>query len=108
MIEMGWLSDNGDPDNFMNALLSCGSISDGNNQARWCNKEFDELIQKANEESNSKVRAGYYEKAQLIFNREKPWYTVAHPKIDSIISDKVVGYIINPFGHENFQSVDLK
>ena len=108
MIQMGWTGDNGDPDNFMNVLLGCGAIKAGSNLARWCEKEFDGLMQKAKEDANPKARTGYYEKAQMIFNREKPWFTVAHSKINRVISDKVVGYKIDPFGHENFQSVDLK
>ena len=43
---LGWTGDNGDPDNFLNTLLSCASI-DSNNYARWCNKDFDELVIKA-------------------------------------------------------------
>ena len=108
MIQMGWTGDNGDPDNFMNVLLGCGAIKAGSNLARWCDKEFDGLMQKAKEDANPKVRTGFYEKAQVIFSREKPWFAVAHSKINRVISDKVVGYKIDPFGHENFQSVDLK
>jgi dipeptide transport system substrate-binding protein len=108
MIEMGWTGDNGDPDNFMGALLSCVALKAGANNARWCNKSFDDLILKAKEESSIPVRTGLYQKAQLIFAEQKPWFTVAHAKVNTVISDKVVGYKIDPFGHENFQSVDLK
>jgi dipeptide transport system substrate-binding protein len=108
MIQFGWTGDNGDPDNFMNVLLGCSAVSAGSNYARWCNKEFDELLQKAKSDTNQKVRSVFYEKAQTIFNKQKPWYTVAHAKLNKVISDKVVGYKIDPFGHENFSSVDLK
>ena len=108
MIQLGWVGDNGDPDNFMNVLLGCSAIKAGSNMARWCDKEFDSLLQQAKEDSNVKVRTGFYQKAQMIFNKQKPWFTVAHAKMNRVISDKVVGYKIDPFGHENFQSVDLK
>lgn len=108
MIEMGWTGDNGDPDNFMNVLLGCSAIKAGSNLARWCNKEFDALMQKAKEDSNQKVRTGFYQQAQTIFNKQKPWYEIAHAKLNKVISDKVIGYKIDPFGHENFSSVDLK
>jgi dipeptide transport system substrate-binding protein len=108
MLQLGWVGDNGDPDNFMNVLLGCSAIKAGSNTARWCHKEFDSLLQKAKEDSNIAVRTGFYQKAQVIFNKEKPWFTVAHAKMNTVISDKVVGYKIDPFGHENFQSVDLK
>lgn len=108
MIQMGWTGDNGDPDNFMNVLLGCSAIKAGSNYARWCDNEFDTLMQKAKEDSNQSIRAGFYQKAQLIFNKQKPWYTVAHAKLNKVLSDKVIGYKIDPFGHENFFSVDLK
>lgn len=108
MIQFGWTGDNGDPDNFMNVLLGCAAVEAGSNYARWCHKEFDSLLQQAKIDANPKVRTEYYEKAQLIFQREKPWYTVAHAKVNRVISTKVVGYKIDPFGHENFSSVDLK
>ena len=108
MIQFGWTGDNGDPDNFMNVLLGCSAVQAGSNYARWCQKDFDALLQKAKEESGFKARAGFYEKAQLIFNKEKPWYPIAHARLNKVISDKVVGYKIDPFGHEQFESVDLK
>ena len=43
---LGWTGDNGDPDNFLDTLLGCDAVG-GNNCAQWCNKEFDELVQKA-------------------------------------------------------------
>lgn len=108
MAQMGWTGDNGDPDNFMNILLGCGAIQAGSNLARWCDKEFDSLLQKAKEDSNQSVRASFYQKAQGIFNKQKPWYPIAHAKLNKVISDKVIGYKIDPFGHENFANVDLK
>lgn len=108
MIQFGWTGDNGDPDNFMNVLLGCSAVQAGSNYARWCNNDFDNLLQKAKEDSNQGVRTKFYEKAQIIFSKEKPWFPVAHAKLNRVISDKVVGYKIDPFGHENFSSVDIK
>lgn len=39
----GWMSDNGDPDNFADVLLSCDSIQSGSNAARWCDKNTPRL-----------------------------------------------------------------
>ncbi|EJS90378.1 hypothetical protein AAUPMB_02436, partial [Pasteurella multocida subsp. multocida str. Anand1_buffalo] len=30
---MGWTGDNGDPDNFLNTLLSCAAVESGSNYA---------------------------------------------------------------------------
>ncbi len=45
---LGWTGDNGDPDNFLGVLLSCGSAREGGqNIAKWCNKDFTKLIDEA-------------------------------------------------------------
>jgi len=108
MIQMGWTGDNGDPDNFMNVLLGCSAVKAGSNLARWCDKEFDDLLRQAKENSNQGARTVFYQKAQLIFSKQKPWYSIAHAKLNKLISDKVTGYKLDPFGHENFSNVDLK
>lgn len=108
MIEFGWTGDNGDPDNFMNVLLGCSAVKAGSNYARWCHKEFDTLLQKAKEDSILQNRINYYQKAQVIFSEQKPWYPIAHAKQNKIISANVVGYKIDPFGHDQFESVSLK
>ena len=108
MIQFGWTGDNGDPDNFMNVLLGCSAVKAGSNYARWCNKEFDDLLQKAKEDSNVKNRTGFYQKAQNIFSSQKPWYPIAHAKQNKVMSASVKGYVIDPFGHDQFENVSLK
>ena len=45
---LGWTGDNGDPDNFMGVLLTCGSARvGGQNIAKWCNQDFSDLIDQA-------------------------------------------------------------
>lgn len=107
MIQFGWTGDNGDPDNFMNVLLGCAAVAAGSNYARWCDKDFDDLLQKAKEEPTQAARTPLYEKAQTIFQKEKPWFTIAHSKQNKVISNKVQGYHMDPFGHENFEGVSL-
>ena len=48
MAELGWTGDNGDPDNFFVPLASCAAARPGGGSAsKWCNPEFDALINKA-------------------------------------------------------------
>jgi dipeptide transport system substrate-binding protein len=108
MIQFGWTGDNGDPDNFMNVLLGCSAVKAGSNYARWCHKEFDTLLQNAKEDSSVKIRTGFYQKAQAIFSEQKPWYPIAHAKQNKVMSANVQGYKIDPFGHDQFESVSLK
>ena len=65
----GWSGDNGDPDNFFVPLLGCAAVKGGGNVARWCNKDFENLIQKAKLATRQTDRAGFYAKAQVIAQR---------------------------------------
>ena len=78
---LGWTGDNGDPDNFLAVLLGCDAVG-GNNRAQWCNKDFDDLIQKAKGTSDQAERTKLYEQAQVIFKEQAPWATIAHSLAD--------------------------
>ncbi len=43
----GWATDSNDPDSFFRPLLSCAAIASQTNFAHWCNREFDDVLQKA-------------------------------------------------------------
>ena len=105
---LGWTGDNGDPDNFLFALLSCEAAKAGNNRARWCNQEFNELIVKAQQANDPAERTRLYEQAQLVFKREAPWVTIAHSVVYQPVRKEVVDFKIDPFGKNIFYGVDLK
>lgn len=52
---LGWGGDNGDPDNFLDTLLSCDGVG-GNNRAQWCNKEFNDLVKQAKQTTDQAER----------------------------------------------------
>ena len=105
---LGWTGDNGDPDNFMGVLLSCGSARPGGqNIAKWCNKEFSDLIDQAAQISDVKKRTALYEKAQEIFHEEAPWFPIAHSVVYMPMSKKVKGYKVHPLGTHIFEGVDI-
>lgn len=108
MIQLGWNGDNGDPDNFLNVLLGCASIEAGSNVARWCNKSFQDLVNKGKLTSNTKDRTKFYEEAQQIFKTEAPWVTLAHSKTYRAMSKKVHGYKLHPLGADSFEKVTLE
>lgn len=105
---LGWTGDNGDPDNFLAVLLGCDASKSGANRARWCNAEFEGLIQKAKVESDPRERTALYEKAQEVFKREAPWATIAHSVVFKPVRKEVVDFKIDPFGGHVFYGVDLK
>lgn len=108
MLQMGWVGDNGDPDNFLNVLLGCGAVKGGANYSRWCDKSFNKLIEEAKVVTDQKRRTELYKKAQLVFSEQSPFVPIAYAKAYRAMAKGVVGYKIHPFGLELFQSVDLK
>lgn len=108
MIQLGWTTDNGDPDNFMATLLSCAAIASGGNMARWCDKAYDRIVMKAKSLSSVPARTKLYIQAQEIFKKQAPWVTLAHATVFRGLSKKVEGYQISPLGVEDFYPLDLK
>lgn len=105
---LGWTGGNGDPDNFLYLLLSCGSVKRGPNRARWCFAPYDKLVSAAKIISDRKTRADLYRQAQVIFKRQAPWVTIAHSKVFVPTRKSVVGFKVDPFGGHIFYGVDLK
>ena len=107
LVQMGWTSDNGDPDNFLGTLLACSAISSGTNLARWCNPAYDRLIHQAAQTLDKKKRTQLYRKAQIIFSKQNPWVPLANAYGFRGGSKKVQGYIPAPHGSESFYGVSL-
>jgi dipeptide transport system substrate-binding protein len=106
-IMYGWSGDNGDPDNFFVPLLGCAAVKGGGNVARWCNKSFEDLIQKAKGLPKQADRAALYEQAQVIVKEEAPWITIAHSVRFDPLRKEVTGYAMDATGHHDFSRVDL-
>lgn len=108
LVQIGWTTDNGDPDNFMGTLLTCGAVQGGPNLARWCNKEYDKVVLKARTVSDMRERTSQYFKAQEIFKDQEPWVPLAHATVFRGVAQNVEGYKISPLGVEDFYPIDLK
>jgi dipeptide transport system substrate-binding protein len=105
---LGWSGDNGDPDNFMGVLLSCGSAREGGqNIAKWCNEDFTKLIDEAASTADVAKRTELYKQAQVIFHNDAPWVPIDHSVVYMPMSKKVKGYKIHPLGTHIFEGVDI-
>jgi dipeptide transport system substrate-binding protein len=105
---LGWTGDNGDPDNFMGVLLSCGSAREGGqNVAKWCDEGFTKLIDDAKQISDVEKRTALYKQAQVVFHDQAPWVPVAHSLVSMPMSKKVTGYKVHPLGTHIFEGVDI-
>ena len=109
MAMFGWNGDNGDPDNFLNTLLGCNAAKQGGgNVAKFCYKPFEDLVQKAKVTSDIKERTKLYEKAQVIFKEQAPWFTIAHSVQIAPVRKEVVDFRLSPFARHTFYGVDMK
>ncbi|MEP7099042.1 MAG: ABC transporter substrate-binding protein [Burkholderiales bacterium] len=106
-VMFGWSGDNGDPDNFFVPLLGCSAVKGGGNVARWCNKDFEDAVQKAKLVTKQADRAALYEKAQVIAHEEAPWITIAHSVRFDPVRKEVIGYKMDATAHHYFAKVDL-
>ena len=106
---LGWNGDNGDPDNFLNTLLGCASAkTNGSNVAKFCYQPFEDLVQKAKVVSDVKERTKLYEKAQVIFKEQAPWFTIAHAVQIMPVRKEVIDFKLSPFARHTFYGVDMK
>lgn len=108
MVQLGWTTDNGDPDNFLDILLSCGAVASGSNMSRWCDKEYDQYVNKAKVVSDVKARTAQYIKAQEVFAKKGPFVPLAYANVFRGMNKKVEGYKISPLGVEDFYTLDIK
>ena len=109
MVLLGWTGDNGDPDNFLNVLLSkhAAMVKPAQNRAFWKNDEFTALIDQAKEITNIAERTKLYEQAQVIFEEEAPWKPLAHSIVVEPMLKKVHGFKLDPLGKRRFKEVWL-
>jgi dipeptide transport system substrate-binding protein len=103
-----WESDNGDPDNFLTPNLSCAAVAGGGNKARWCNAEFDKLIDAARRISVQAQRIDLYKQAQRVLYDEVGLIPLLYPGQTTAVSKRVQGYVPSPFGLHDFRTVSLK
>lgn len=103
----GWSGDNGDPDNFLSPLLACSNVGNSN-YARWCNKDYDALLNQAIRLTDQNERAELYRQAQQIIKQQAPWVTIAHSVTYIPMSQRVRNYKHSPFGYTAFYGVSVE
>ena len=106
---LGWTGDNGDPDNFLNVLLSSKSATpeDALNVAYYKNPDLDEILDQGATTIDENERRRLYEEAQVIIYDDVPWVVIdyAQPPLGYLKS--VTGVTPNPTGSEAFNPVEL-
>jgi peptide/nickel transport system substrate-binding protein/dipeptide transport system substrate-binding protein len=98
----GWSGETGDADEFLTPNLSCAANKTG---IKFCNPEFEKLIDAARANPDPKLRRELYEQAQVIFKRERPWITMAHSTVYIPMRRDVQGFVMAPNGSVDFENV---
>jgi len=107
MLLGGWTSGNGDPDDFLNILLSKHAAMNkpSENKAFWKNDAFTQLIEKARQTNNIERRTSFYKQAQVIFEQEAPWKPLANQIVVVPMLKNVHGFKLDSFGKREFRNV---
>ncbi|MGY2136659.1 ABC transporter substrate-binding protein [Pseudomonas reactans] len=103
---IGWSGDNGDPDNWLNVLFGCDSLS-GNNFSKWCDKKFDGIVKEAKATSDVAKRTELYKQAQHILKDAVPMTPIAHSTVYQPMRSTVQDFKISPFGLNSFYGVSV-
>src|SRR5699024_4160716 len=88
---LGWSGDNGNPDNFLSALLDEDNIG-SNNYTYFENDETHDLFIEAQTEVDQDKRNELYEETQEILHEEAPWVPLAHSTPLLGAADDVTGF----------------
>ncbi|MET0208366.1 MAG: ABC transporter substrate-binding protein [Burkholderiaceae bacterium] len=98
----GWSGESGDADDFLTPNLSCATNKSG---VKFCNQDFEALIDAARATPDQARRIALYEQAQVIFKRERPWITMAHSTVYIPTSRDLRGFRMQPNGGVVFENV---
>jgi peptide/nickel transport system substrate-binding protein len=109
MALLGWTGDNGDPDNFLNVLLSSSTATpqNANNIAYYKNPKVDQLLATGQSTTDDAKRQQVYYQAQEIIHNDAPWVPIAYARPPTGAQKAVEGYVLSPTGGESFNSVFL-
>ncbi len=101
---IGWIGDNGDPDNFLYNLLDASNARKGGstNYAFYRGQAAHDLLVKARRVSDLSARSRLYEEAQVAIHRDAPWVPLFHAKQMAAVRSNVRGFKLHPTGKAQF------
>lgn len=104
---LGWVGDNGDPDNFLYTLFDQDNTVPGvaRNVAFFKDGYVHGLLVQAQESESREEREALYARAQNLIATEAPWVPLAHSKITIAARADVGGVIVNPQSHVYYRLV---
>lgn len=107
---IGWVGDNGDPDNFLYSTLSKNNAVKGSaqNHTFYINDEVSDLLMQAKFVIDQEERTEMYKKAQELIHEDAPMATLVEVKEAVVTGNYVNGYTPHPTGAENMYEVTIE
>lgn len=99
----GWVCDYNDPSNMLDLLVS----TNGNNDGKYNNPQYDELMAKAAAETDPETRFGYMHQAEDLLMSEAACIPVAYYTDFYLQSSKITGSWHSPYGYWYFMYADI-
>lgn len=108
MALLGWVGDNGDPDNFLYVLLDLAAATKpAQNIAFYRSQELHDLLVAARRSADPGERARLYAQAQEVVHRDAPWVPLVHATQTMAFQRRVHGFTLHPTGSHWFRRVSL-
>jgi len=98
-----WVSDNGDPDNFLFPLFHSRSFGRPGNTSFYRSREVDEMIEQARSERSRKRRRQMYQEVEEMIVEDAPWIFISHGVDSYAVSKEIGGFKVDPFTFVRFR-----
>jgi len=97
----GWISDTGDPDNFLYVLLHSDNAVTGSGQniAFYRNPTVDTLLIEAQAAVDEPSRGKLYAEVQDLVAADAPWVPIAHSELVVAVRAELENVLLTPLGH---------
>lgn len=99
----GWVFDYNDPSNMLDLLYS----TNGNNDGKYSNKDFDAAMDKARSETDPETRSGYLHEAEDVLMQDAACIPLAYYNDFYLCSKDITGWWHSPYGYWYFQYADI-
>ena len=106
MCLIGWSGDNGDPDNFMYALLDkdvADAKPNGQNYSFWRDEDFHRLMLAGQAATDPSKRAAIYRQANAMIRDRAPAIPIVHTTVPVVFKSSIGGFIAKPDTAINFE-----
>ncbi len=100
----GWYADFNDPATF----LYLGQTGTSTNYSHYSNKEFDDLVYKAQRTIDNNERKKYYQQAEAIILRDLPYIPLYYYAYRNLVSKRISGWHTNLDGQHQTRFISFK